>query len=34
MLSEKTKGNLTSEEADFLSSTLRDLRLRYVAARK
>ncbi|MCB9477204.1 MAG: DUF1844 domain-containing protein [Deltaproteobacteria bacterium] len=34
MLSEKTKGNLDNEEAEFLSVTLRDLRLRYVQARR
>ncbi len=31
MLQEKTKGNLTEEEARFLESLLLDLRLRYVA---
>jgi hypothetical protein len=34
LLSEKTRGNLTKEEEQFLSSTLRDLRLRFVQARK
>ncbi len=33
LLSEKTKGNLTAEEEQFLSHTLRDLRLRFVQAR-
>lgn len=33
LLSEKTKGNLTEEEEQFLSFTLRDLRLRFVQAR-
>ncbi|MCC6160400.1 MAG: DUF1844 domain-containing protein [Deltaproteobacteria bacterium] len=33
LLSEKTKGNLTVEEEQFLSHTLRDLRLRFVQAR-
>jgi hypothetical protein len=32
LLEEKTKGNLTSDEAHFLGSALRDLRLRYVEA--
>jgi Domain of unknown function (DUF1844) len=30
MLQEKTKGNLTDEEAKFLDNLLLDLRLRYV----
>lgn len=30
MLSEKTKGNLTAEEEQFLEHLLTDLRLRYV----
>jgi hypothetical protein len=30
MLEEKTKGNLTPEEAKFLSNLLTDLRIRYV----
>lgn len=30
MLSEKTRGNLTEEEARFLENLLTDLRLRYV----
>jgi len=30
MLQEKTKGNLTEEEAKFLDNLLLDLRLRYV----
>ncbi len=30
MLQEKTKGNLTAEEARFLENLLLDLRLRYV----
>jgi hypothetical protein len=30
MLSEKTRGNLTEEEAHFLENLLTDLRLRYV----
>jgi hypothetical protein len=30
MLSEKTRGNLTEEEAKFLENLLTDLRLRYV----
>ncbi len=34
ILSEKTQGNLTKEEEAFLSSILRDLRLRFVQARK
>lgn len=33
ILSEKTKGNLSSEEESFLSSILRDLRLRFVQAK-
>jgi hypothetical protein len=32
LLEEKTKGNLTPDEAHFLGSALRDLRLRYVEA--
>ncbi|MFO0582277.1 MAG: DUF1844 domain-containing protein [Anaeromyxobacter sp.] len=31
MLKEKTRGNLTEEEAKFMESLLTDLRLRYVA---
>lgn len=31
MLAEKTRGNLTEEEARFLENLLTDLRLRYVA---
>jgi hypothetical protein len=34
LLEEKTKGNLTAEEARFLGGALRDLRLRYVEASK
>ena len=34
MLQEKTRGNLTPEEAKLLESLLFDLRLRYVEARK
>jgi Domain of unknown function (DUF1844) len=34
ILSEKTQGNLSEEEEAFLSSVLRDLRLRFVQARK
>jgi hypothetical protein len=34
MLQEKTKGNLTHEEAQLLESLLYDLRLRYVSAAK
>jgi hypothetical protein len=34
MLQDKTRGNLTPEEAKFLESLLYDLRLRYVDARK
>jgi len=34
ILSEKTKGNLSEEEEAFLSSVLRDLRLRYVQAKR
>ncbi|HEV3030836.1 MAG TPA: DUF1844 domain-containing protein [Polyangia bacterium] len=34
MLEEKTRGNLTPEEAKLLESLLFDLRLRYVEARK
>jgi hypothetical protein len=32
MLREKTKGNLTSEEGNFLDNVLFDLRMRYVKA--
>jgi Domain of unknown function (DUF1844) len=32
LMEEKTKGNLTAEEARFLGSALRDLRLRFVEA--
>jgi hypothetical protein len=32
MLREKTKGNLTSEEGNFLDNALFDLRMRYVKA--
>jgi hypothetical protein len=32
LLEEKTRGNLTDEEARFLGGALRDLRLRYVEA--
>ena len=32
LLQEKTRGNLTDEEARFLDSLLYDLRVRYVAA--
>lgn len=32
MLKEKTKGNLTPEEDDYLASLLHNLRMRYVAA--
>ncbi|MDP8222454.1 MAG: DUF1844 domain-containing protein [Candidatus Lernaella stagnicola] len=32
MLQERTKGNLTQEEADFLERSLYDLRLRFVTA--
>lgn len=31
ILEEKTKGNLTPDEANYLSNVLRDLRLEYVA---
>lgn len=34
MLKEKTKGNLTKEEDQFLESILTDLRWRYVKAKK
>lgn len=34
MLEEKTKGNLTQEEARFLSALLYDLRLRFIEAAK
>jgi hypothetical protein len=34
MLQEKTRGNLTNDEAQLLESLLYDLRLRYVAAAK
>ena len=34
MLQDKTKGNLTNDEAQLLESLLYDLRLRYVAAAK
>ena len=34
ILSEKTRGNLTPEEEGFLSSVLRDLRLRFVQAKR
>ncbi len=34
ILSEKTQGNLSEEEEAFLSSVLRDLRLRFVQAKK
>ncbi len=32
ILQEKTKGNLTPEEDEYLSNLLRDLRMEYVAA--
>ncbi len=32
ILQEKTAGNLTPEEAEYLSNLLRDLRMEYVAA--
>lgn len=32
ILQEKTKGNLTPEESEYLSNLLRDLRMEYVAA--
>jgi hypothetical protein len=34
LLEEKTKGNLTADEARFLGGALRDLRLRFVEASK
>jgi len=34
VLSEKTKGNLTKEEEEFLSHSLRDLRLRFVQVKE
>ncbi len=34
MLDEKTKGNLTSDEKNFLSNILYDLRMRYIAKKK
>jgi len=34
MLKEKTKGNLTPEEAGFLEETLADLKLKFVKAKE
>ncbi len=34
MLDDKTKGNLTQEEADLLSHSLYDLRMKFVEASK
>jgi len=34
MLKEKTKGNLTTEEAGFLEETLADLKLKFVKAKE
>ena len=34
MLQEKTKGNLTAQETQLISSVLYDLRLKYVEANK
>lgn len=34
MLREKTRGNLTQEEAELLDHLLYDLRMKYVAAKK
>ena len=34
MLEEKTKGNLTDEEAQFIKQVLYELRMRYVEAKK
>jgi hypothetical protein len=34
MLQEKTRGNLTKEEAQLLENLLLDLRMKYVAAKK